>query len=337
LLSLSCTRQSQPSQSNGWTGKTINILTLERIQTSGFLKRIIPTFEQSNKCKVSVTTCRGSSDLQDLIRNDKELRKFDLVLGLDNCTFTGEEDFARFGASKTLSKIKLNPIFYPEPAGKLIPYGYGYLALVFNETIIPQPPESFGELQDARFLNQLVVCDPRSSGIGRAVMYWTLALFGNEGFQQFWKSIKKNIRTSRETWAEALQSVNLGESGMVFGFTSTPAWILDTQPNPLPLRLSMMKEGSFLYVETAAIPTRAKHRALAEKFISYLLKADVQTNVIYSLGLFPANESTPLPASYSNAPFATYSVNDKLKAENPTANLNNWLDFWDKLFSNSIY
>jgi thiamine transport system substrate-binding protein len=317
--------------------KVLNILTLERTKASGYLQEIVNGFEQNYQCKVDITTCAGSLDLMEKIRNEKEIRKYDLVFGIDNCFFAADDEYARFAVSDALKNKSINQMVLFDKSQRLIPYGYGYLAVVYDETTVTAPPESFGELQDSRFRNQLVVSDPNFSGIGRAVLLWSLALFGNDGYQQFWKSIKKNIYASKETWQEVISTLQSRQCGMAFGFTSTPAWLLETQTDPLPLKATLMKEGSFLYIEAAAIPAKANHKSLANDFLKYVLLAENQKYVAYRLGIFPVNELTPLPDSFSAAPYATYSVNVKLKAENPAVNLSDWLDFWNGLFSNSLY
>jgi len=337
FLTSGCRESENSAAGKNTQSKVLNILTLDRIKTSGFLNETVTGFEQTRQCKVNITTCMGSADLMDKIRNEKEIRKYDLVLGIDNCFFSSDYEYERFSVSEALKNQNVNQLFLFDKKQRLIPYGYGYLAMVFDETVVAQPPESFGELQDARFRNQLVVCDPNSSGIGRAALLWSLALFGNEGYQQFWKSIKKNIYASKETWQEVITTLQSRQCGMTFGFTSTPAWILETQTDPLPLKLSLMKEGSFLYIEAAAIPEKAAHIGLANDFLRYILQPENQKYVASRLGIFPTNELTPLPVSFSAAPYATFSVNNKLLAENPSVNLPHWLDFWNSLFSNSLF
>jgi thiamine transport system substrate-binding protein len=337
FLSCSCRKQSNVIPGSKKTGKALNILTLNRISSSGFLKQIIPAFEQANNCRVVLTSCPSSAELLKIVHNEKELRRYDLVVGLDNCFLNGPEDYALFVGTDVQRKHPANPNYLFDKSGRIIPYGYGYLAILYNETKVNPAPESFGELQDSRFLNQMVVCDPRTSGIGRATLLWTIALFGNQGYQQFWKSVKKNIYTVKDSWQEALDVLQTQTCGMTFGFTGTPALITETQTNPAPIQLSLLQEGSFLYVEAAAIPRKAKRKNLAEAFLISLLAPDKQSYVAYDLGLFPVNDSAPLPTSFSAAPYTAIAVNDQLRQENPSANLDSWLKFWDRLFSHNLY
>lgn len=317
--------------------KKLTLLTLTRIKNTGYLHHIVPLFEKDYGVQVQIITVEGSDELLQNLQREKDSQKYDIVVGIDNCMFTDQTAFDGMFKTKTLRRYPVNNSFQFDPQARLVPYGFGYLTMLYNEQKISEPPTSFGEMQDSRFYDQIVVCDPHKSGVGRAVLYWTLSLFGNEGYQQFWKSIKKNTYKNKESWQDALFCLNSQECGMAFGFTSTPAWLLETQASPLPIKASLLKEGSFLYVEAAGINRESKHKPLAEAFLSHMMSPEVQRFVAYDMGLFPANESTPLPAHFSSTPFTSFALNEKLAAEDPATNLKGWLSFWDKLFSQSFY
>jgi thiamine transport system substrate-binding protein len=315
---------------------TLTILTTDSIRSSGFLKRIIPAFEQANNCKVEVSSVTDKSELMKTIRDEEELGKIDLVLGLDNCFLIDRKDLELFDSSNALRKHPVNEQFIFDGEQRAIPFGFGYLCILYDEEKIPVPPQSFGELQDARFMNQLVISDPHSSGVGRATLLWTVALFGNSGFQQLWKSIKKNIHSTKDTYSQALNTLESGACGMAIGFTGTPAWNKEKNADALPLRTSLLQEGSFLYIEAAAITKKANSKGLAENFMAYLLSPEVQKYVAFDLGFFPANESAPLPDEFVASPYSADYVNGRLRYEEPEANLSLWLELWDKIFSRSI-
>lgn len=337
MPSLSCSRKDSGNAQSDTSDKTLTIVTLEEIRNSGFLKSIIPAFESENNCKVVLNTVSDSSELIELIRDDKELRKTDLVLGLNNCLLLSEEDLEQFSLTSVLKNRPINPKFLWDSRQRVIPYGFGYLALLYNEQLIPQPPESFGELQDSRFQNQLAVSSPHQSVAGRAALLWSVALFGNDGFRQFWQSIKKNVHSVSDSYRTALNLLENGQCGMAIGFTTTPAWLKENKPDALPLRVSMLQEGSFLYLEGAARPSKARNKQLAGDFMSFLLTAESQKHVAYELGLMPVNESTPLPESFTAAPVTAHIANNRLAEDNPSENIDNWLEFFGRMFSGSLY
>lgn len=337
LLILSgCKKDASDSGSEN-NDNTLSILTLDEIRSSGFLQHIIPGFEQNHNCKVDLNTVSDSAELMELIRDDQAIRKIDLVLGLNNCFLLEEDDYELFSSSTVLKNRSISRTYLFDDKQRVIPYGFGYLALIFSSELISQSPETFGELQDSRFLNQLAVCSPHASGLGRAAMFWTIALFGNDGFPQFWQSIKQNIHSVSDSYAEALNLLKTKQCGMLLGLTSTPAWQKENTSDAPPLSVSMLQEGSFLYLEGAAITAKAGSRKLAADFLNHLLAPESQKYVAFELGLFPVNESAPLPESFSIAPVTDHIVNDKLAQESPAAAISNWLETWSRMFSRSLY
>ena len=98
----------------------------------------------------------------------------------------------------------------------------------------------------------------------------------------------------------------------------------------------MLKEGSYIYSEAAAIPLASANKIEAVVFLEHLLDPTSQQQVIYKLGLMPANTKTFLPMHFTNLPFSTYSVNNKLSRGSISKNHTQWLEFWKRLFSYGI-
>ena len=332
-----CSKKDDADSRAETSDKTLNIVALEEIRSSGLLKSIIPAFESEHGCKVVLDTVSDSDELLELIRDEKELRKFDLVLGLSNCLLLSEEDLEQFSPTAVLKNRPISKNLLWDSKQRVIPYGFGYLGLLYNEQLITEPPQSFGELQDSRFQNQLVICSPISTKEGRAVLLWSVAMFGNDGFRQFWQSIKKNVHSVSDSYRTALDLMQTGQCGLTIGFSTTPAWLKENNPDAPPLRVSLLQEGSFLYLESAAIPDKAGNKQLAGDFLSFLLTSESQKHVAFELGLMPVNESTPLPESYLTAPVTAHIANNRLADENLSEGIENWLEFFGKLFSRNLY
>ncbi len=308
------------------------VLCTNRFVESGLKSAVLNDFETANKCKIRLINVENSTELLNKIQEDKTEHQFDVVIGLDNAFFTDADVLDYFKAVQVDTE-HLNEEALFDPTHKLIPYGYGYLSIIYNSKIIPVPPESFGELQDSKFYNQMAICDPQSSGIGRSILLWSVALFGSEGYQHLWKSLRKNIVATYPSWLEAFKALADSKCGMIFGFSSTASWYLENTEMPLPLQVSMLKEGSFLYVEAVGISQDTKRGKLAEKLVNYLVSPTAQQYVIFKLGLFPVNNRTLLPIHFTSIPFSTYTVNKKLSPDTIASGINDWLSYWQQLFS----
>lgn len=343
-------KERKPAKTS--SSDSIRVLCLESFVSSGMSGAFVSDFIKQSTYKVSISTAANTEELIRIIEAKK--LSFDVVLGLDNASamvlqgsdlFTvidttpateSENEIESLGAKlfEDLNQETVNKDI--DRKQRLIPYAYGYLGLLYNEALIPEPPESFGELQDPKYFNQMAICEPKASGIGKSILYWTVSLFGEEGYQHLWKSLRKNILRTYPSWEESFAALKDGNCAMIFGFSCTPNWYLESATEALPIKISMLKEGSFMYVENAAIPLNSENPEAAIKFIQFLLSPDVQQYVIYKLGLFPANTKTFLPMHFSTVPYSTFTVNSKLSILNVRSNYQTWLEFWDKLFSYRI-
>lgn len=332
-----CKKKESGNAHSADAENTLSIVTSLEINNSGFLKSIIPAFESEYNCKVVLNTFSDNAELMELISDDRELRKTDLVLGISNCLPLSEDDLEQFSPTAVLKNRPISKNLLWDSKQRVIPYGFAYLALLYNEQLIPQPPASFGELQDSRFQNQIVICSPQSDEVGKATLLWSVAMFGNDGFRQFWQSIKKNVHSVSDSYRNALDLLQTGQCGLTIGFSTTPAWLKENNPDALPLRVSLLQEGSFLYLEGAGIPDKARNKQLAGDFLSFLLTIESQKHIAFERGLMPINESTPLPENYLTAPVTAHTANDRLADDNLPEGIDTWLEFFGKLFSRNLY
>lgn len=308
----------------------------DNFRKSGLESSTVPDFTKKNDCSLELVLFRNAAELSKAIRAKENYGRYDLAIGIDNS----------FAISDSLEGFFVPPDdFNPEQLSKecifdqqfrLVPYAYSNLALIYNTKAIDDPPQSFGELQNAKYLAQVAICDPHESGVGRAMLFWSLGLFGTEGYEHLWKSLRKNIYKSYPDRNEALAALRKGECNMLISLNTIPAYLEELDPQDNYYDVSMPKEGSYQYIESLGIHRGSSNSALASRFIRHFLAENTQKMIVYKLGMFPANRKTLLPMHFSAIPFNSYSVNDKLLPSLISEQLNNWLDFWDRLFGFQI-
>jgi len=312
------------------------IYSTDQFRTSGLESTIIPEFQKKYSCKVDLVMFSTVSELCQAIKNKANYGKYDLALGMD-ASFAASESLATyFVTPDKLEPEQLSQDVIIDPSFRLIPYAYANMALLYNTSAISNPPQSFGELQDARYLHQMAICDPKTSGLGRSTLFWSLALFGLDGYEHFWKSLRKNIYKSFSNPDEALAALKRGECNLMLGLNTTPAYWQELDPGLKNFDYSTFKEGSYLYVQCMGMHRGSANSAMAGKFINHFLSAETQKMVVYKLGMFPANRTTMLPMHFSSIPFISYSVNSRLSQNTINGRLAEWLEFWDRLFGYQI-
>ena len=151
-----------------------------------------------------------------------------------------------------------------------------------------------------------------------------------------WKSLRKNIYKTYPDYNETLETLKRGECSFIIGYNTTPAFLQELDPLNNKFEVSMLKEGSYQYIEAIGIHRGTKKSSLCNKFVNHFLSSEAQKMVIYKLGMFPANRKTLLPMHFSTIPFITYCVNDRLPQSIIKEQINTWLDFWERLFGYQV-
>ncbi len=329
--------KNPPKKPNTQTRKnTLIVYCTDTFRTSGLESTIVPEFSAKHDCKIELQMFRNAKELSQAIKDPANYGAYDLAIGVDNSFAISESLYSYFVPPEKLNTDQLTKETIFDAQYRLVPYAYSNLCLIYNTRNIEQPPQSFGELQDARFLSQMAICDPHESGVGRATLFWSLGLFGTDGYEHLWKSLRKNIYKSYSDRTEALTALQKGECNLLLGLNTIPAYLQELNPSNNEFEVSMLKEGSYIYVENVGIHRGTHKISLASKFVTHLLAPEQQKMVIYKLGMFPANRKTLLPMHFSAIPFNSYSVNDKLDQSTINDQLKVWLDFWDRLFGFQI-
>lgn len=337
LLLFACGKKADDKETKPRHYKqSITIFCTDSFRKSGLEATIVPNFSKKNNCAVNVVLFRNSAELSKAIKAEENQGKFDLAIGIDNSFALSESLNAHFVTPEAFNPDQLHKEAIWDTSLRLLPYAYSNLCLIYNDSSIATPPQSFGELQDAKYLSQLAICDPHESGIGRASLFWSLALFGNDGYEHLWKSLRKNIYKTYADAGEALDALKKGECSLLMSLNTIPAYLKEIDPAARNFGVSMLKEGSYMYIENIGLHRGSQNHKAAERFITNFLSNNAQKMVIYKLGMFPANKKTPLPMSFNSIPFTSYSVNSKLSNSSINDFLLSWLQFWDRLFGFQI-
>jgi ABC transporter substrate-binding protein (ThiB subfamily) len=331
----SCGKENKKQESLTYKHKLV-VYATDEFRKSGLEHSIIPDFQKKHNCQLEVILFRNTAELSKAVKNRDNYGKYDLAIGIDNSFAFSETLAVNFVPPESFDKELLIQETVFDPYLRFIPYAYSNLSLVYNTSLVKNPPQSFGELQDAKYLSQIAICDPQTSGLGRSMLFWSVALFGTQGYEHLWKSLRKNIYKTYSNYNEALETLKRGECSFIIGYNTTPAFLQELDPLNRNFEVSMLKEGSFQYIEAIGIHRGTKKSSLCYKFVAYFLSSEAQKMVVYKLGMFPANRKTLLPMHFSAIPFISYSVNDRLSQATIQEQINAWLDFWERLFGYQV-
>ncbi|MCB5285168.1 MAG: thiamine ABC transporter substrate-binding protein [Candidatus Cloacimonetes bacterium] len=326
-----CKPKPEPKAEKPAPTSSLTIFALQHIRSSGFEAAVLKDFGAKNNTALNVVIFPDLISLMDSLSVSDSLANADLVLGLDSSFAISDTILDPFAALPEIALSEISHEIPRDPDQRLIPYASANLSFICDTRKFPDPPRSFGELQDARYFNQLALCDPSATGLGRASLLWTVALFGERGYEQLWNSFRKNVRHLYADHHEALNALRKGDCGLMIGYNSVPAWISEFYPSESHIQAVIPQEGSFRHTEYAALCKGAANRATALLFLRHLISAETQQFVMFKLAMLPVNGRTPLPRGFARVPWSVYSVNSRLDRYEAAQNLPLWLENWDRL------
>lgn len=195
------------------------------------------------------------------------------------------------------------------------------------------PPASFADLVKPEYKNQFVTPAASSSSPGMAFLLATIAQYGDDGWQDYWKKLMANGTKLTSGWSDAWNvdytaGGGTGSRPIVLSYNTSPA---DTIKDG-KATTSALLDTCFQSVEYAGVLAGAKNPDGARAFIDFMLGDDFQKALPEAMYVFPVNTALPLPAAWQQAA----KVPQKPLTVDPaqiTKNRDTWLRQWQDVTS----
>ena len=169
-------------------------------------------------------------------------------------------------------------------------------------------------------------------------MMATIAEFGENAWLDWWQAMKDNNVAIVSDWETAYYTNFSGSSGngphpMVVSYASSPAAELiyaESELSESPTASLVAPGMCWRQVEFAGILKNTPNRALAEKFIDFMLSQEFQEDVPMQMFVFPVLPEAVLPEEFlltSQIPETVGSLDPALIA----ANRDGWVNEWTNL------
>ncbi len=333
LLLSACTSQATVTQSSGT--QTLTVMTHDSFSAS---KGVIKAFEDANHVKlVFVKSGDAGAALNKAILT-KNAPLADVFYGVDN-TFLSravQADIYEPYASPLLKQIPAE--FKLDSSNRALPVDYGDVCINYDKAYFTGKnlavPQSLEDLTKPEYKGLLVMENPATSSTGLSFMLATVAHFGNS-FTDYWKSLKSNGLVVVDGWETAYYTNFSGSSGhgpqpMVVSYASSPAAEVvgaSTKLSDSPIATIFGKDTCFRQIEFVGILKGTKNRALAEKFVDFMLSKQFQEDMPLQMYVYPVNPSAALPEAfvkYAQVPKQTATISP----EEIAANRDKWIQAW---------
>ena len=277
----------------------------------------IAEFQEASGFELEIIRAGDAGSLTNRLVLTKESPIADVVFGIDN-TFRGIAD------ENGIIEGDLVPVDYADVC-------FNYDRLWFEERNIT-PPASWRDLTKPAFNSLTVVTNPLSSSPGLAFLATTVAAFGEQSFEQYWKELRDNGVMVAAGWEEAYFTEFSGSSGngeypIVLSYSSSPAAEIRKDGKS---QTAALLDECFRQTEFVGALAGAANPEGAKALVDFLLSESFQTTMPGLMYVYPVNEKAVIPAEWAEfGPAAISTIGEDLSI---STHREKWQTKWSAIF-----
>lgn len=306
FLLAACTPQGPAAEAAKAPG-TLTVMTHDSFAVS---EDVIRAFEQAHNVKVTFLTSGDTGAALNKAILSKDAPLADVFYGVDNTFLSRALEAGIFApyASPALEGIPAE--FLLDPSNSLLPVDYGDVCINYDKAWFAERnlpvPQSLEDLLNPELNGLLVVENPATSSPGLAFLLSTVAHFGDPGYLNFWADLRDNGLVVASDWETAYYtnfsaSSGHGEQPLVVSYgSSPPAEVIfaEAELEDAPTASVIGPDTCFRQIEFVGILRGTQERALAEKFVDFMLGQQFQEDLPMQMFVFPVNPQAALPEAF---------------------------------------
>jgi len=262
---------------------------------------VFRSFEKICNCKVRIVSPGDSGKVLNRAILEKNHPKADILLGLNNSEIQKSfiYDLWEPYKSKILNRVPVDLIL--DKKNRVTPFDYGFIGFVYDSQKINDPPKNLSDLLKSIYNKKIVVQNPRTSSPGLSLLHWTIAVFGENNFIDFWKRLKPNLLAVTDGWSASYGMFTRGETPIVLSYVTSPAYHLEHEKTNR-YQVASFKDGHYRQIEFGGIVKGTKNIEQAQEFIDFMLSEKFQSVIPLKNWMFPVIQYGDLPSSFKIIP-----------------------------------
>ncbi len=292
--------------SNDASQSEVVLVTHDSFAISGPVKR---SFERSSGLRLRILQAGDAGEALNralLTAGDPE---GDVFFGVDNNLLTRALDPELFEPYESPELRAVNERYRLDGEHRVTPVDHGEVCLNVDHGWFArrrlEPPDSLDDLVRPGYRDLLVVENPATSTPGLAFLLATIARYGEDGWQPYWRRLREAGVLVTDGWEEAYtarfsgSAAGGGRRPIVVSYASSPAAEVVFAGKPLEeAPTSVIKSSCFRQVELAGVLRGARNEDGARKLIDFFLSPTFQRDVPLSMFVFPVRRGISLPAVF---------------------------------------
>lgn len=329
LLAASCSSEAARPEAQDAAGTTVRLFTHDSFSLSD---GVLEAFEADTGIDVEVVKGADTGTVVSQIILTKDNPVADVVFGIDNTFLQRTLDEEVFVPYESPALENMLPELATGLGGQVTPIDYGDVCVNYwKDELGDNPPESMDDLSNEQFRSQFVTQNPETSSPGLAFMLATVARYGEDGWEDFWRQLRDNDVAVTSGWTEAYYTeftAGGGERPIVTSYASSPvAEVIFGDPKPDEPPTGIIEDTCFRQVEYAGILKGTDNLAGSQMLIDFMLSDAFQEDIPLNMFVFPASSTATLPPD-----FVEHAAVPENPLSLPAARIaemrNEWTDRW---------
>ena len=265
----------------------------------------------------------------------------DVLFGVDDNLLSRALDGDLFSTYESPALDTVDPRYLLDDEHRVTPIDHGEVCLNYDSAWFAEhgiaPPDSLDDLASPRYRGLLVVESPATSSPGLAFLLATIAHYGGDGWQGYWRRLRANDVLVVDGWEEAYTARFSGAAGskgnrpLVVSYASSPpAEVYYRSPRPTEAPTAVVESSCYRQGELAGVLRGARNEQGAHELIDFLLSKRFQEDIPLSMFVFPVNREAALPPVFER--FAVVPTDPlALPPTEVEANRDDWIDEWTRI------
>lgn len=272
---------------------------------------IVTAFEQENNVKLEFIKSGDGGEMLNRAVLTKSAPQADVLYGVDNTFLSRALAEGIFDSYTSPGLADVPAEFQLDPEHRATPVDYGDVCINYDKAWFSDHslalPETLADLTRPEYRGLLVTENPATSSTGLGFLLATIVEYGADGYLDYWQALKDNGLVIVNDWEAAYYTNFSGSSGkgaqpMVVSYGTSPAAEVvyaETALKESPTASVVGKNMCFRQVELVGILHGGSNRALAEKFVDYMLSQKYQEDIPLQMFVFPVNTQAKIPAVFT--------------------------------------
>jgi thiamine transport system substrate-binding protein len=314
---------------------TLTVMTHNSFAVS---EEVIKSFEEAHNAKVVFLQSGDAGEVLNKAILTKDAPLADVLFGVDNTFLSRALEADIFEAYESAALQDVLDEFKLDETNHVTPVDFGDVCINYDKNYFVENnlpiPGSLEDLIKPEYKDLLVVENPATSSTGLAFLLATRAHFG-DGYLDYWQSLGNNGVVVVDGWETAYYTNFSGSSGrgaqpLVVSYGTSPAAEVIFAETPLddaPTASILGPDTCFRQIEFVGILKGTENRALAEKFVNFMLSVQFQEDMPLQMFVYPVNPNATLPdafVQYAQAP----DQPAVLSPQEIAANRDAWIEAW---------